>query len=261
MSLLRDSFAGINARFHLAGFYTLAALLLSLAQRRALSLESLDPEWLGLVLGGVMLLYGTVWGLYGLAFEAAAGRADRLPFLHYAAVLFLPLLWLTIKISVLLVLPALLAAAGFQAATGGGAQAERTLDLVFFWGAPALGLVARILSLYSMPLCILARERGERRSPILEGLGYCRDFPAQTLRLLAVALLGVGLGAGLSFTRGFERRNDDPGVADGLVLLATSYLELVVFFGATRVVLARPGRARRPPLPVGSNGRPAGPPA
>jgi hypothetical protein len=259
VSLLRDSFAGINARFHLAGFYTLAALLLSLAQRRLLSLEKLDPEWLGLVLSGVMLLYGTVWGLYGLVFEAATGRTERQSFLHYAAGLFLPLLWLTVKISVLLVLPALVAAAVFQAATGGGAQAERTLDLVFFWGTPLLGIVARILSLYSMPLCILARERGERRSPILEGLGYCREFPRETLRLLSVAMLGIGLGAGLAFARGFERRNEDPGVADGLVLLATSYLELVVFFGATRVLLARPGRARRSLLPAGSNGRPAGP--
>lgn len=257
---LPDSFAGINARFHLAGIYTLSALLLQLAQRGDLE----DPAYAGFLAAGLVLFYACVFGVLGLVYQAASGGATRIHVLRWAGMIFLPMLWLSLKIIVLVYGLLTLAAYIYYHAASVGTPFEPWLTTVVFWTEPLVGLVVQVLALYSMPLCIRAREKGQRRAPIREGLRLFVAAPLASRWLLLVLVLIASLGAGLTYARGPAAKEAPPDIPDAMVLFATSYLGLVAFFGATRVVLQverdrapAPAPWPAPDLPEA----PAGPPA
>lgn len=241
MRLLRESFAGINARFHLAGIYTLAALLFSLVLDMVGPPDKIGDEWSGLVFSLLIVFHASVCGIYGMVYQAAAGRSEPLSFMTYAASLFLPFLWLFFKISIVVYGLASIVALVYHQLAGGAAPLERSVTTVFFWAGPIIALAIQTLSLYSVPLCILSREKGERRAPIVEGWGFFRACPGESRRLMLVLVLIAALGGAVQYTHGPDRQEGVPDIPEALVLFAKSYLELVALFGATRVVLARLG--------------------
>ncbi|HEU4403068.1 MAG TPA: hypothetical protein VFT43_13290 [Candidatus Polarisedimenticolia bacterium] len=259
MTLLSESFAGINARFHLAGIYALATLVPELLIRLVGPADRPDLDWLGVALTAIVVSIGVLAGVCGLVFQAATGRTERFPFAYYAILLYLPLAWLILRIEFLVFAPPWLAAEAYQALVG--VSADPTLNLIVFWAGPLLTLTMGVLLLYSVPLCILAREQKRRRAAIREGLGMLRSCPSESARLIGLVLLAVGIGAAYDFWRGFEKRDAEPDVAYVLVVSVMSYLELVGLFGASRVVLARARRPAPSDLGDGRDIRTSGPPA
>lgn len=237
------------------GFYTLAYLSL-----RFVTLVDAEktPELIPLVLAALAVFQGTVCGILGLVFQAAGGSPERAGFPRYALVLFVPLLWIHIKISLLVSVVWAIAVGVWHAVTG--APLDAAAGQVLFWGAPGFRLLSSIAALYSVPLCILSWLRRERHSHLKEGWGLLAARAGTSAGLLGLSLLTIAAAAVLHYGRGPEAAMQEPDVAETLVLLLYSYLELVVFFGATRVVLDRflPGR----PAPVPAAGASApGPPA
>jgi hypothetical protein len=252
---LRESFRGINARFHLVGFYTLAALLLRIA-------ESVgdDPTWVPALAAAFLLFHGGVCGVLGLVYQAAAGRSDPLSFARYSTGLFFPFLWLSIKISLMVYGLAAAAAGAYHVLSGAATPIDRSLATVIYWAGPLIGLGMQALALFSMPLCILAREKRVRVAPIREGGRLFRSTPeSRWLLLLLVAI--AGLGGALQYTLGPERIRAAPDVPEALVLFVNSYLALVAFFGATRLVLARSRNGIRREIRSDADAAAPGPPA
>lgn len=235
MSLLRDSARAINERFNLVGFYSLAALLL----RITLSSAGDDPLWAALFGMALVVDLGTACGIMGLVVQAAAGRGEPVPFSRYAAGLFLPLVWLWLRVLVIVSLLVALVVAVYQMSHGGSLPPEEALTKVIYWGTPCFDFLQRILWLYSVPLCIVARIMGEHRATLRGGWAILRARPADSARLIMLLLLISALEGALHYARGPKGQDVPPDVPEGLILLVTSYLDLVVLFGATRVVLSR----------------------
>ncbi len=233
MTLLRESFSAVNARFHLVGIYTLVALLVRFAEHWTGD----DPSGVPLMLGAMLLLVAADGGIFGLLFQAAMGPKEPLSFLQWTAGLFLPVFWLLFKIGLLQALLIAVVATAQQALTGGALQ--DSLQRVLYRGMPFFDLTAQILALYSMPVCILARVRRTWRPAIRQGLGMYRARPAESGLLLLLPLALTAIESALHFSLGPGSEKAPPGYAEGLVSLAGAYLTLVAFFGATRVVLAR----------------------
>jgi hypothetical protein len=233
VTLLRESFSAVNARFHLVGFYALVALLVRFAQHWTGD----DPSGLPLMLGALLLYIAADSGVFGLLFQAAMGSRQPLSFLRWAVALFLPILWLLFKIGLLQAWLIALVATLYQVSSGrtlGG-----SLEAVLYWGRPFFDLVTQVLALYSMPLCILSRVRREWRPHIRQGFGLFRACPSESRRLLLLVGAVTALESALHFAMGSGDEKAPPGYPEGLVTLASAYLSLIAFFGATRVVLAR----------------------
>ena len=234
MSLLRESFAGISGRFHLAGLYAVSQLMLRLIYSSALT----RPEIAMLGLFAMILIHAVGCGIRGMVFHAAAGLPP-VPGLapRYAMALFLPLFWLETKVG-FLVLAGAGGMMGIHRLFYGEASTQQALETVLFWGEPLLELGAALLLLYSVPVCIAARAAGRWRPHLRAGLSYFRIGGPQTRRLIAplagLALLQVGL---LTLI-GREAANGEPGIPMALALLVRSYLMLVVLYGASRIVVA-----------------------
>ena len=124
MTLLRESFSAVNARFHLVGIYTLVALLVRFAEHWTGD----DPSGVPLMLGAMLLLVAADGGIFGLLFQAAMGPKEPLSFLQWTAGLFLPVFWLLFKIGLLQALLIAVVATAQQALTG-------TVRLELFKGA------------------------------------------------------------------------------------------------------------------------------
>ena len=254
MSLLRESFSAVNARFHLVGIYALVALLVRFAQHWTGD----DPSGLPLMLGALLLYIAADSGIFGLLFQAAMAPREPLSFVRWSAALFFPIFWLLFKIGLLQTFLIALAATLHQAMTGDALPAS--LETVIYWGRPLFDLVTQVLALYSVPLCILSRVRREWRPAIRQGFGLYRARPSDSRRLLLVLLAVTLLESGLRFALGHGSEKGPPGYAEGLVTLVSAYLSLVAFFGATRVVLARFATGSREAVP-GADPAAPGPPA
>ncbi|MBI1949811.1 MAG: hypothetical protein HYS34_00415 [Acidobacteria bacterium] len=252
---LRESFTAINARFHLVGVYTLVELFL----RFAVHWSRDDPAGLPLVLAALILFFTTYCGILGMVYQAAAGRPQHAA-VRWAGALFLPLVWLSIKIDLIVYGMTALAAAVYQGAWDAGAPFDKALEAVVFWAFPFLGFGTQALALYSTPLCVLSRTRGEWRPNIREGLRFFRSCSSESRRLLLVLLVMMAAGGALHYAQGPDGSKAPPGYPEGLVLFVNSYLALVVFFAATRVVLARPAAGHGEILPDTGTAAP-GPPA
>ncbi len=257
MSLLRDSSRAINERFNLVGFYALAALVL----RITLAASGDDPIWAALFGMALVLDLGTACGIMGLVVQAAAGRGEPIPFSRYAVGLFVPLLWLWIRVLATISLLVAAAVAIYQMAHGGGLPPEEALMKVVYWGTPCFDFLQRIMWLYSIPLCIIGRIMGEPRATLRGGWAILRARRADSVRLIMLVILISALEGGLHFARGPKGQDVPPDVPEGLILLATSYLELVVLFGAARVVLSRINSGFRDGLRPAAAARAPGPPA
>jgi hypothetical protein len=255
MSPLREAFAGINVRFHLVGFYTLATLTL-----RFVEPLSEKPEWFPAIAAAFVVFHGGVCGILGLVYQAAAGRSEPHSFARFATGLFLPILWLSIKISLLVYGLVAAAATGYHLALGTG-PFDRTLEMIVFRAGPAIGLALQALALYSMPLCFLWRTEGGTRAHVREGWRFFRVRPWDSLRLFLVLLAIAVIGGTLHYARGPEGWKKDPDIVEALVFFASSYLALVAFFGATRVVLRRPAPDAQRPFPADADAAAPGPPA
>ncbi len=244
VNLLRDSFAGINERFHLVGFYTLVVVLL----RITVTVLGQDVEWFGLLMLSWVVAWGLVFGILGATYHAAAGRRDAPPFARTAMFLFLPLVWLQLRLELLAYTPIVLGMWGFHGIAAPAQGLQEWMETARFWIDPIATLVILVLSLYAMPLCIYDREQGLRGAPIRQGLKMYRESRAESRRLLLPVVAIAVLGGISQVLHGPTTTNLVPDIPEGLLLFASSYLSLVVFFGATRVVLAR-----RPPLPPGAS--------
>jgi len=253
---LRESFSGINAHFHLVGIYTLVELFVRFAEHWS----GEDAEGLPLILIAFLVFFMIVCGILGMVYESAAGRAGNHTAVGWAIGLFLPLAWLSIKIELLAYGITALAAVLCQIAQGSGAPFDKSFEQVVYWAGPFLMFGTQILALYAQPLCVLARTRGEWRPNVREGLRLLRACPGESGRLLLVLLVMTALGGALHFAQGPDGGKAPPGVPEGFVLFANSYLALVAFFGATRVVLSRQA-ADRSEVPLDAGTTAPGPPA
>lgn len=235
VNLLRDSFAGINERFHLAGFYTLIVLLL----RITVTVLGQDAEWVGLLMLSWVVAWGLVFGILGVIYYAAAGRTEVPPFPRLAMMLFLPLVWLQFRLELLAYTPAVLGLWGFHSLAAPAQPLQEWMETARFWIDPLATLVLLVLSLYATPLCIYNRDKGERGAPIRQGLKMYGESRAESRRLFLLIVVIAALGGIAQLLHGPTRTDLVPGIPEGLLLFVSSYLSLVVFFGATRVVLAR----------------------
>jgi hypothetical protein len=233
VTLLRESFSAVNARFHLVGFYTLVALLVRLAGHWTGD----DPTGVPLMLGAMLLYVAADAGIFGVLFQAVLEPKQPLSFLQWTAGLFLPVFWLLFKIGLLQALLIAVAASAHQALTGGALP--DSFQRVLYWGSPFFDLTAQILALYGLPICILARVRRAWRPAIRHGLGMYRARPSESGLLLLLPLAATAIESVLHFALGPGSEKAPPGYAEGLVSFAGAYLTLAAFFGATRVVLAR----------------------
>ncbi|HET6277546.1 MAG TPA: hypothetical protein VFG08_02065 [Candidatus Polarisedimenticolia bacterium] len=248
MNLLRDSFAGINERFHLVGFYTLIVLLL----RITVTVLGRDAEWFGLLMLSWVVAWGMVFGILGVAYHAAAGRRPAPSFARCATFLFLPLVWLQLRLELLAYSPAVLGLWGVHSLAAPAQPLQEWMETARYWIDPLATLVILALSLYAMPLCIYDREQGGRGAPIRQGLRMYRESRIESRRLLLLVVAIAVLGGVGQVLHGPTTTDLVPGIPEGLLLFASSYLSLVVFFGATRVVLARRARAQPGTAPAGA---------
>lgn len=239
MSLLRDSFAGINARFHLVGIYTLIDLLLLIL----MTVAGDDADWSGAVFAALVLAWAGTVGIIGLVFQAASGRTARPPFLAIIALLFLPLMWLQIRLRFLVYMPFLFGALGWHALFAPSAALQAWMPRAVYWCAPAAEIVVAVLALYSMPIAILRRESGARGSPIREGVRLMLTQRRASALLLALIASAAALGAAVHYLRGPDSKDPVPNAAEALAFFVTPYLTLVAFYGACRVVRDRIGSA------------------
>jgi hypothetical protein len=233
VTLLRESFSAVNTRFHLVGIYTLVALLVRFAEHWTGD----DPSGLPLMLAALLLYIAADSGVFGLLFQAAMGPREPLSFLRWTAGLFFPIFWFLFKIGLLQAWLIVLVATGHQVLMGGDMAAS--LETVIYWGRPFFDLATQILTLYSLPVCILSRVRREPRPAIRQGLRMYRTDPSESGRLLLLLVAVTMIEGTLHYALGPGGEKAAPGYPEGLVSFAGAYLTLVAFVGATRVVLAR----------------------
>jgi hypothetical protein len=244
VNLLRQSFAGINSRFHLVGFYTLLYLAVRLV---AVQVDD-SAEW-GLLF--VFVVTGALvctFGILGLVYMAAAGRpAGRPRFIECAAVLFLPLVWLQVKIALLVYVPMGVGLYAWHQIAAPGQAIEAWAPGVIWRIEPAVDAAILLLTVYSTPAAIRLRERRAWGRPIREGLALFRARTGPALSLLALVLLTAGVGAAVHFAEQPEQQATAPGLTQGLALLLTSWLTLAALYGASLLLLERPPGGASPP--------------
>jgi hypothetical protein len=246
LSLLARSFAGINVRFHLVGICTLLELVL-----RMITAQSDDsPEWAFLFIFIGMLYLVCTFAIQGVIFSAAAGRpSGARRFLEAAAVLFLPLLWLQIKISFLIWIPVLLGTVGWHELFAADQPIDTWAKGFVWWIAPAIDGVTLLLTVYCTPVAIRYRERNAWGRPIRDGLALFRLRTRAALAILVLVLLTAGIDAAMHYVEEPGKEPPVPGVAQGLALMLTYWMTLAAFFGASLIVVqptSAPAASPRP---------------
>lgn len=234
MSLLGRSFAGINPRFHLVGIYTLLDLLVRIVTAQADD----SAEWPFLFVFVSVIAVACTFAIQGVIFSAAAGRpsgAQR--FLEAAAILFLPLFWLQIKISFLVWIPVALGTVGWHALFAADQPIETWAKGIVWWIAPGVDGAALLLTVYCTPVAIRYRERNAWGRPVRDGLGLFRRRTRGAMEILVLVLLIVGVTAAMHYMEEPGKDPPVPGVAQGLALLATSWMTLAALFGTSLLVL------------------------
>jgi hypothetical protein len=250
LSLLAQSFAGINVRFHLVGIYTLLDLLVRIV---AAQVDD-SAEWAFLFVFVSVIALACTFGILGVVFAAAAGRSSGAPrFLEGAAVLFLPLFWLQIKISLLVWIPVALGTVGWHALFAADQPIETWAKAIVWWIAPAVDGATLLLTVYCTPVAIRSRERNSWGRPIRDGLALFRTRSREALAILVLVLLTAGVGAAMHYVEEPGKEPPVPGVAQGLALLLTSWMTLAALYGASLIVLqptSNPAAMPRPDDPT-----------
>jgi len=240
VTILRDSIRGIHARFYLVGVYALATLLLNIMGDVASRLQQDDLAGdLGLVAAFVLFLL-VYCGVRGLIYLAAAGRSGDGVGFRLSLALLLPFAWVGLKVMFLVVPPYVAAWSAYTSFHGPSPASTGQPDLEFHrWALPILELLARIFALYALPLAVVWWERGTPRAQIRQGLRLYRQFPGESLRLVLLLILTGSVEGALWFTRAMDSRAATLDLPFGVALFASCYLQLVCFYGASRVVVAR----------------------
>ena len=248
LSFLARSFAGINARFHLVGICTLLELLL-----RMITAKSDDSaEWAFLFVFIAILYLVCTFASQGVIFSAAAGRpSGPRRFLEAAVVLFLPLLWLQIKISFLIWMPVLLGTVGWHELFAADQPIDTWAKGFVWWIAPAIDGATLLLTVYCTPVAIRCRERNTWGRPIRDGLALFRRHTRAALTILALVLVTAGIVAAMHFVEEPGKEPPVPGVAQGLTLLLINWLTLAAFFGASLIVVQPTSAPAAMPRPGG----------
>ena len=249
LTLLRESFSAVGARFHLVGLFTLSSLLV----RFAVHWMGDDPDWILLFVAAVALRFACAAGIFGLLFQSATGGRESDSFVSWTARLLLPIVWVWVKILLVVFVPVGFAVNVYRVAIGSPTLPDRLIEIVF-WSEPFLELAALVLSLYSFPLCVLWRARGQWGPHLRAGWRVLRARPAESRPLLLLLVALAAIEAAQQWTLGREGYKTVPGYAEGLLELAGSCLVLVVFFGATRVVLDRLAAEGPREAPAGAGG-------
>lgn len=240
MPILRESFAGINARFHLVGIYTLVDILVRILVSQA---TAHPDEWGAFIVPGLLLALGVTFGIVGVVVHAAAGKGERPSFLQVAGFLFLPLLWLQTKISLIAYGPAFAALLGWHSLFAAAVPLETWVKMPAFHTEPIVETLSLLLFVYATPYAVRQRATGRRGAPIREGLALLFGRGAGGARLLVILLPAIGLSVTAHYLRGPEVTDQVPGVPEGLALLVISYLTLVAVFGAARLLARRAAAA------------------
>jgi hypothetical protein len=246
LSLLRDSFAGINARFHLVGLGTVVNLLLLIGFSAANKAEELAP----LVFGALFVALGVSFAIQGLTYHAAIdppGRKAPSP-VRLGLLLFPTLLWLQARLFLCYVVPYLLAIGGYAAVTHAlpGEAWGKQADL---WIRCLVQVVVPILSTAATPLAIRLREHSQRGRPIRDGLRFFAAHRREAALILVVIGPAAILGAAVELMLGSEATDPVPHIPEAFAMFLGSYLELVALFAASRVMalafVAKAGDADR----------------
>jgi len=247
LSLLRDSFAGINGRFHLVGLGTVVNLLLLIGFSAANRAEELAP----LVFALLFVALGVSFAIQGLTYHAAIDPPGRQPPspVRLGLLLFPTLLWLQARLFLCYVGPYLLAIGGYAAVTHAlpGEAWSKQADL---WIRCLVQVVVPILSTAATPLAIRLREHGQRGRPIRDGLRFFAAHRREAVLILLVIGPAAVLGAAVELMLGPEAATDPvPRIPEAFAMFLGSYLELVALFAASRVMalafVAKAGDADR----------------
>ena len=266
MSVVRESLAGTSAHFHLVGIYT----LLDLVVRIAFTEANASPEEYGfLFVTAAFLALMASFGILGLVVHAAAGRGQRPPFPQIAALLFLPLLWLQIKIALLTYGPVLAGLLSFHALYAGTVPFETWAPVAAYWIEPIAEAATLALTVFATPFAVRQRVTGKPGAAVREGLRLMVPTTEGGPRLFALLLPAIAIGTTAHYLRKPADANPIPSLPEGLALLAISYLTLAALFGAARLLARRAAAGaagNRPPGPAshpGDDGPAAapGPPA
>lgn len=200
-------------------------------------------DWGAAIVPGLLIALAVSFGILGLVVHAAAGKGERPPFVQVMAVLFLPLLWLQIKISVIAYAP-LLAALGAWHALAAPAEPFETWVRLAAWRVEPLAEAATLLmTVYATPFAVRQRAAGWRGASIREGLALMTGRAEGGARLLALLLPAIAIGAAAHYLRGPEVTDPVPRIPEGLARLVTAYLTLAAVFGAARLLARRAAAA------------------
>jgi len=267
VGVLRESLAGTSAHFHLVGIYT----VLDLVVRIAFTEANARPEEYGFlfVTAAFVALMGS-FGILGLVVHAAAGRGQRPPFPQVAALLFLPLLWLQIRIALLTYGPVVAGLLLFHALYAGTVPFETWAPVAAYWIEPIAEAATLAMTIYATPFAVRQRVTGKRGAALREGLRLMASTSEGGPRLFVLLLPAIAIGTTAHYLRKPADANPVPSLPEGLALLVISYLTLAALFGAARLLARRAAAGaaagdRFPgPAPPGDSGGPAatsGPPA
>ena len=234
LELLRDSFAGINARFHLVGVSTLVSLLVPMS----FMVVGEGDEWAPLVFMGLFVAYGVSFAIQGLAYHAAAdppGR-PRPSGVRLGLLLFPTLLWLQARLLLLCyILPFLLVLA-VEALRTGAVPEENWAKQAEFWVRIFAQVTSLLLTTASTPLAIRLREAGRRGRAIRDSLRFFSARRRETALILALIVPAALLGAVIEILRGPAATDPVPRLPEAFAIFVGSYLELVALFAASRVL-------------------------
>ncbi len=200
-------------------------------------------DWGAAVVPVLLIALAVSFGILGLVVHAAAGKGERPPFIQVMALLFLPLLWLQVKISVIAYGPVFAGLWGWHEAFAAADPFEAWLRTAAYRIEPLIEAATLVLTVYATPFAVSQRAAGRRGAPIREGLRLLSSRADRGMRLLGFLVPAIALGTAAHFLRGPEKTDPVPGVPEGLALLVISYLTLAAVFGAARLLARRAAAA------------------
>lgn len=205
------------------------------------------------------------FGILGLVVHAAAGRGPQPPFVQVAALLFLPLLWLQLKIAFVTYGPMLAGLWTVHTLTAPEVPLEKWVPAPAYWLEPIAEAATLILTVYATPFAVRQRVTGKRNPALREGLRLLVSRAEGGHRLLALLLPGIAIGTAAHYLRPPTDATPVPSLPEGLALLVISYLTLAALFGTARLLARRAAAAAdaddgetRGPAPADDDGPTAG---
>jgi len=212
--------------------------------RIAFAEANASPEEYGfLFVAAALVALMASFGILGLVVHAAAGHGRQPPFPQVAALLFLPLLWLQLKIALLTYGPVFAGLLSFHALFAGSVPLETWMPVAAYWIEPVAEAATLAMTVYATPFAVRQRVTGKRGAAVREGLGLMVSVAERGPRLLALLLPAIAIGTTAHYMRQPADANLVPSLPEGLALLVISYLTLAGLFGAARLLARRAARS------------------